>query len=117
MTPDKQRVSIAEAVGWTEITYTGISWQGIGPKDSKRYGAFRPAPSPDENDAREWHWLPDYLNDLNACHSMEKHIPDDLRQNYYINLGAVANNGGQSRECATAAQRCEAFLRTINLWT
>ena len=63
-------------------------------------------------------WLPDFLNDLNACHEFEiwllKNHPD-LRAVYRrILIECVGSDG--LYWMATAAQRCEAFLKTIGKW-
>lgn len=69
--------------------------------------------------------LPDYPNDLNACHEFEQ----------WLNLSENDGKGLAARYCenlealferdsccwietlgATAQQRCEAFLRTFDLW-
>jgi hypothetical protein len=59
---------------------------------------------------------PNYLNDLNAMHEAETtlqhygHFTDKLAQVMKVNRGAISLVG------ATAPQRSEAFLKTINLW-
>lgn len=71
--------------------------------------------------------LPDYLNDLNAMHEAEEAINPFLRNDYLATLWKVTGNEQHSANfwteynfrgfyaCAhsTAAQRAEAFLRTI----
>ena len=67
-------------------------------------------------------WLPDYLNDLNAMHEAENVLlnkcdndpQDNLWIDYLANLLIAAPYC--LREHATAAQRAEAYLRTLNLW-
>jgi hypothetical protein len=100
MTPEKQRIAIAEAckklpLGWP---YSHMS-------ETERL------PSP-----------PDYLNDINAMHEAERMLfakcgndpQDDLWVDYLANLLMAAPLC--LREHATAAQRAEAFLRTIGKW-
>jgi predicted Zn-dependent protease len=66
--------------------------------------------------------LPDYLNDLNAMHEAERMLlakcgndpQDDLWIYYLANL--LMSAPLCLREHATAAQRAEAFLRTIGKW-
>ena len=53
--------------------------------------------------------MPDYLNDLNAMHEAEKVLNDHQWDDYICQLGHAMG--------ATAAQRAEAFLKTLNLWT
>lgn len=59
-------------------------------------------------------WVyPDYLNDLNAMHEAEKLkiIGTEYESDYCMYLYENAH------QCfATATQRAEAFLRTLNLW-
>lgn len=68
--------------------------------------------------------LPDYFNDLNACHEMEKTLVDWVA--YRINLSEIIGIGSapdldicddiKSFLSATASQRAEAFGKTLNLW-
>jgi hypothetical protein len=59
--------------------------------------------------------VPNYLNDLNAMHEAEKVIrgDHDLWGRYLVFLSQSAP---ECRVFSTAAQRAEAFLRTLNLW-
>lgn len=93
MTPENQRIAIAEACGYADI------WEGVP-------GRFNGCLN------REWSSIPDYLNDLNAMHEAEKvlhgkHNGTDWLRNIYE---------PSIHPCATAAQHAEAFLRTLNLW-
>ena len=114
MSPLKQNVTIAEACGWTNVRETAFGLLGCHPKAdlsvlSDEYLCARP--------------IPDYLNDLNACHEFEKSLPSSLTQKYWWSLCDVTGLD-QYEACrdplltvsATAAQRCEAFLKTINKW-
>lgn len=53
---------------------------------------------------RDWLWI---------MHEAEKTLSLKQREVYYDELGKVS---GWLTVCATAAQRTEAFLRTIGLW-
>ena len=95
MTPEAQRIAIAEKHGT-------MRWSYALPK--KCVGAS----------------VPDYLNDLNAMHDAEKVL---IRPNLYAqggwgmylrHLSIVTDE--QHPIDATAAQRAEAFLRTIGKW-
>jgi len=106
MTEQDQRIVIAEACGWT------------GMNSDEADDGFR-----DENGV--WHSVPpDYLHDLNAMHEAENWLldgplTDTLGINYWNNLWFVAkdpHNTLRSIGNATAAQRAEAFLRTIGKW-
>jgi hypothetical protein len=56
----------------------------------------------------------DYLHDLNAMHEAETFIPNGKEQVYFETLHDVSGNLTFYR--STAAQRAEAFLKTLNLW-
>jgi len=107
MSPEAQRIKIAEACGWKFIAdYCH------GEDQPPEYTTVTP-------DGRHLcgHY-PDYLNDLNACREFEiwllKNHPD-LRAVYRrILIECVGSDGHYWM--ATAAQRAEAFLRTINKW-
>jgi len=66
---------------------------------------------------RHWEILPDYLNDLNAMHEAEKALRRDQWPDYYNNLCVIYDPVEDiSVTHATAAQRAEAFCRTLGLW-
>ena len=63
--------------------------------------------------------IPDYLNDLNAMHKAEKTLNPIQAAEYARILTSIAWQSEQpvfAPMTATAAQRAEAFLRTLNLW-
>ena len=65
---------------------------------------------------------PDYLNDLNACHEMEKVLTEKGVNEWWSYVAFINRHnprpfGTETAVHATAAQRCEAFLRTLGLWT
>jgi hypothetical protein len=63
--------------------------------------------------------LPNYVNDLNAMHEAEEHIPDSIAYVYGNKIGTVTGAEDSlcmSFYCATARQRAEAFLRTLGKW-
>ena len=111
MTSAQQRIAIAEACGWTEISDWGAG--GINGK----------------HPTEPWvEVIPDYLNDLNAMHEAEKMLWGmDWSNRYAFNdnlanilKGRTVNRNDWDAETlldATAAQRAEAFLRTIDKWT
>jgi hypothetical protein len=61
--------------------------------------------------------LPDYLNDLNAMHDAEKVIGPIKGIEFCYHLNEMGMSGEWEILTATAAQRAEAFLRTIGKWT
>lgn len=116
MTEQEQMVAIAEACGkrlhlWTEPT--GYSyWMVLGPE-----GEVLP-------DA-----APDYLNDLNAMNVAMRHLKNapcgpatflkHLLSKVCADYDEPLNFDSETLWCAvnaTAAQRAEAFLRTIGKW-
>lgn len=111
MTAEEQRIAIAEACGWTEI----IPHMGeyVGRLGNHSYGKR----------------IPDYLNDLNAMHEAERVlIKSGKWEAYKIEIWKIFTSSPQfvERETgklygaddihATAAQRAEAFLRTLGKW-
>ncbi len=87
MNPEQQRIAIAEACGW-KIGY---------------------------RDPEAWHPLPDFLHDLNAMHEAEKVLTSEQVTSYVYSLESM-NDRWSTPAFATAAQRAEAFLRTIGKW-
>jgi hypothetical protein len=107
MNSESQRIAIAEACGWEKPFHRNSNNIPIG-------GTFKGTFICD---------LPDYLNDLNAMHEAEKALPVDQRKKYRDHLGSIVFDGKMSVDShswnwmsATAAQRAEAFLKTLNLW-
>ena len=102
MTPEQQRIAIAEACGW--IDFSSAAHEG-----AIQYGR-RPFSCSDS-----WE-LPDYLNDLNAMHEAEKMLEADDNHAYGCYCSDLYEKYGNTVSL-TASQRAEAFLRTINKWT
>jgi hypothetical protein len=98
-------IAIAEACGWIIIKACDGSLIG---KPKNEQGPM------DE--------IPDYCNDLNAMHEAVKTLPRNIKPRYFACLcfvvrGAISLNGYSEATEATAANRAEAFLRTIDKWT
>lgn len=110
MTPIQQRIAIARHLGWKSL-----------PKDPEmiQYKSQRPDGS--------WSLIPDYVNDLNAMHEACKILDYDQAEQFESDLWHIACDFEQGQEnprtpsfaCmnASAEQRAEAFLCTLNLWT
>lgn len=102
MTPEQQRIAIAEACGWKKQMsgQACLGWL-----------------SPDHGNLL-FDFVPDYLNDLNAMHEAEKVLNPSSHHNmwceYIKNLSDVT--GVVYCINATASQRAEAFLRTMGKW-
>ena len=117
MSPEKQRIAIAKACGW--------SYQNKHPRFGKQ-------------SVKSWYFmnteitvsssskLPDYLNDLNAMHKAEKVLTYNQVFGYaqlvesftQTTIGVGGTPLGRSFQSitSTASQRAEAFLRTIGKW-
>ena len=101
MTEQEMRIAIAEACGWKRKGYkmwtnpADLSWE---------YASG----------------LPDYLNDLNAMHEAEKAL-DQMQARAYADNLAESKQDGTCASChmwhQSAAQRAEAFLKALNIWT
>jgi len=113
MTPEQQRIAIAEACGWIRAYEEG-----------------------DDEGCGKWFWHkgrknlkqpPDYLNDLNAMHEAEKRLDYEQCEAFSTTLADIVHAANREKDYAfpwafarihaTAGQRAEAFLRTLGLWT
>lgn len=108
VTPESQRIAIATACGWKRSTNYCSDGTQVG-----HYWLSKDGES--NND------IPDYLSDLNACAEFEKTLTGSQRNDYYSALYDMQTSRFVSdvmfhAMCATAPQRCEAFLRTLSLW-
>jgi hypothetical protein len=117
MKPEKQRIAIAEACGWKNADHPDAmklkqGWTMpekwcMDPKGVLRFN----------------HHRPDYLNDLNAMHQAEKVLTKNKSMEYAFRLADSWILNGEDKQpdlvrgfCATAAERAEAFLKTIGKW-
>ena len=100
MTPEAQRIAIAEACGWilnpAKHTAKGLDWLHV-PSGNTAYNP------------------PNYLNDLNAMHEAEKVLNEKQEDIMNSTLWDIMD-GRKYLWHATASQRAEAFLRTIGKW-
>lgn len=101
MKEQEQRIAIAKACGIT------ISPNGVWSEAGRILGGVHPKP--------------DYLNDLNAMHEAMGALTGLQYRDFIRHLSVMfadhPDDGYQSAIIATAAQRAEAFLKTLNLWT
>lgn len=139
MTPEAQRIAIAEFCGWSiepapkpapdwpdsmwNVYHNGKRVDTFGWWDEK----LKQVPSIPTL-ANCVQSLPDYLNDLNAMHEAEQGLTDKQRKNFVNQLWVKVNPDLATKWdeagtlaffdyiCATAAQRAEALLRTIGRW-
>jgi hypothetical protein len=134
MTPTAQRIAIAEACGWKWFTVPFNSEQDVLARDEEHAKTIL---------LGQWVWslTPDYLSDLNAMHEAEKVLDDEQRKVFAWHMmcgkfdwykeepemrelgpnpriGWLEESPGDAFKTyhATAAQRAEAFLRTIGKW-
>jgi hypothetical protein len=118
MTTKAQRIAIAEACGWILDSWRcadgGRRWI-----KGELYAY--------ENDIGDGRTLPDYPGDLNAMHEAEKRLNAQQQDVFAAYLGGLTGGrqidfGAARINCstkilfATAAQRAEAFLRTLDKW-
>jgi len=126
MTPEKQRIAIAEACGWIACkrdsnianrihTDAPHSWVGISAVvQTLEHGR-------DESKEFNYWFIPDYISDLNAIHQAWKCLTPDQKGRYRSELSIIAVRESAHRdECwledIAAEFGPEAFLRTIGKW-
>ncbi len=122
MSPKAQRIAIAQATH-PELAKWPIEWSYTQNDDYEKDYVW--VERVDQYRVHA-HQLPDYLGDLNACHVMEESLTKEQLSEYGSQLNRMSSNPvsfqcPEPREIAitamaTTAQRCEAFLRTLNLW-
>jgi hypothetical protein len=99
MTNEQINVAIAEACGWESVCQHSKNpnvWAG------KHWGLLQE--------------VPDFCTDLNAMHEAEKVLDsDELFRGYYLALYDITQSTRWPIN-ATARQRAEAFLRTLDKW-
>ena len=117
MKPEQQRIKIAEACGYSAGQKTGATWELL--KNSKFETCFFNKRIENATLRDCLKYLPDYLNDLNAMHEAEKTIRNPglaLWCEYSRTIRRICDESLYSEIHATAAQRAEAFLKTLGLW-
>jgi hypothetical protein len=108
MNKELQRIAIAEACGWTDCEHV----KSLGLSKGKRKNVRVQYDSGHS-------CLPDYLNNLNAMHEAERILNPILAADYARILTSIAWESEQpvfAPITASAAQRAEAFLKTLDLW-
>ena len=103
MTPEQINQSIAKACGWRKSMVTGKWIHATNESDKHFNSAWVSAP-------------PDYYNDLNACQEAFLTLKYPQTGIYLNHLHAICKYTDGFAECASAPQRCEAFLRALGLW-
>ena len=127
MTTEEINIVIAESSGWHPHPDNDKRKQKFWTYGGGGYGLpngcdKRKAANPPIHDGA-WEnilGLPDYCNDLNAMHEAEKVLTPEQLVDYCAFSLRVATGEGCVTDYkmirATAAQRAEAFLRTIGKW-
>lgn len=116
----KQQIAIAKVCGYESIQFGGT--KGNGPECSLHPRLLIGTRTQEGSAVRKFSYIPDYLNDLNAMHEAEKAAFGGNIMAWSSYGDEVVNIflkiGGQWRPTltATAAQRAEAFLKTLKLW-
>lgn len=110
MTPEEQRIALAEWAGYVELDYETQARILYGRLGSR--GAL----------VR----IPDYLNDLNDVYELEEKLTFEQAEQFEDELCHIVVKCNEQRENqvpwrfavahATASQRCEALLKTLNIW-
>lgn len=101
MTQEQKQIKLAEAAGWRLFSPFKNLWAP--PKHVVEY----------ECDAYP---LPNFFNDLNAVHELEKVLgPKGQWELYEKEVVKLTGGWGQAMH-ATAAQRAEALGLTLSLW-
>ena len=97
MTTEQKQIKLAEAAGWK-----------VHPKDR-----FIVIPPNSPHSVQPLSTIPDYFNNLNDVHELEKVLTDAQYADYALMVCGSVNHRPLS---ATAAQRAEALGLTLNLW-
>ena len=122
MTPEQQRIAIAEAYGWVAETVMVSVWVCTKYDGSGEYQYQSQTLYARDGQYLRLENLPRYTTDLNASHEMEKGLTIHEYAAYEIELCKSVDATGLDSDiwhyvlCATAAQRAEAFLRALGKW-
>jgi len=110
----KQQMAIAKVFGWTHFRTVPDEIQpDIERLEGQNHSFFL---------SLGFFEVPDYLNDLDAMHEAENMLTLEQHSYYRENLAMVVGftdispTGGRAYVSATASQRAEAFLRTLDRW-
>jgi len=105
MTQQEKRIKIAQACGWKML-------------DGKEYKWEDPSGHIFEDWSKRVVMCPDYFNNLNACHDMEKVVLENAGSwvRYVKEIKVQSCLTGLPHFHIPAAERAEAFGKTLNLW-
>jgi hypothetical protein len=113
MNKTKQRIAIAKACGWKDIKRV---WMYVSDTSMEGYATLSGILTDNKREI-----LPNYLEDLNTMHEAESIIYPRWDTYFSMLISVRWRDAGDhpadlSPARATAAQRAEAFLKTLNLW-
>jgi len=108
LSDEEKRIKVAELCGFGRIHVDTI-WMGTEGSRDALFGDIRKSVAVE---------IPDYLNDLNACHEFSKLINRGSSQTIYQHhMVEIQGTRGRDRAWefhnATAEQRCKAFVLTM----
>lgn len=101
MTPDEMRIAIAETQGFQVYDEHIVKPDGT-PVDCEFL-----------TEEGVNNIFPNYCNDLNAMHEVEKELNQSQKDDYILQLAALTH---WTPAFSSAAQRAEAYLRVKGLW-
>jgi hypothetical protein len=114
MTDNEIRIAVAEACGLTKHI---PNWIGTGNRDDAPrcycQCGFTAETDRERCEHENKFYPPDYLNDLNAMNRAEESLRGETWAQYF---DLIQRSGSATGVRATARQRAEAFLRTLNKW-
>lgn len=118
MSPEAQRIAIAEACGWTKHRRPDACKCGEDiPIGKAMFWEYAFVPPQFNGNMSFWRPVPMYTTDLNAMHEAEKAFLGLNVEHHRRYEDALTNISGGLPWLATAAQRAEAFLRTLGKWS
>lgn len=114
MTQEEKKIKIAEARGWRRHFGDGLiaakdAYVWISPDGRRKDGIWK---ADDEMQFLAV-GIPDHFNDLNTMHEAVKMLTEQQQYEMVKHLGVLGVRWGL---LATAAQRAEAFGKTLDLW-
>lgn len=110
MTPEAQRIAIAEACGYSDVSFDDRQHVDIDSRSIQMWTQWMG----EKHGVRIQ--VPAYVNDLNAMHEAEKVLTEDSAEKFRAWLLKLNGYNHDRVVSCTAAQRAEAFLKTIGKW-
>lgn len=124
MKPESQRIAIARVLGLDKLGEFRYATRKGRLLPTGEAGARLFYVAANKGGWNEYEDVPDYPSDLNAMHEAEKILASEQCNQYNHELCEIKRPYNKTLPQAerwtwgsSAAQRAEAFLRTLNLWT